>query len=60
MSFAFGFPLVQVVRDSLYAGNFASPIWVGLDNYRGVIADPELNVLFVSAEALQWPLVRYS
>ena len=40
MAFAFGYPLVHVVRDSFYAGNFASPIWVGLDNYRGVISDP--------------------
>ena len=40
MLFAFGFPLVQVVRDSFYAGNFDSPIWVGLDNYKGVIDDP--------------------
>jgi len=40
MVFAFGYPLVQVVRDSFYAGNFASPIWVGLDNYKGVISDP--------------------
>ena len=40
MAFAFGFPLVQVVRDSFYAGNFDSPIYVGLDNYRGVLADP--------------------
>jgi ABC-type sugar transport system permease subunit len=40
MAFAFGFPLVQVVRDSFYAGNFDSPIWVGLDNYKGVVDDP--------------------
>src|SRR5476649_2461682 len=40
MAFAFGFPLVQVVRDSFYAGNFDAPIWVGLDNYKGVINDP--------------------
>ena len=40
MAFAFGYPLVQVVRDSFYAGNFASPIWVGLDNYKGVIDGP--------------------
>ena len=40
MAFAFGYPLVQVVRDSFYAGNFSSPIWVGLDNYKGVISDP--------------------
>ena len=40
MVFAFGFPLVQVVRDSFYAGNFSSPIWVGLDNYKGVLSDP--------------------
>ena len=38
MAFAFGYPLVQVVRDSFYAGNFSSPIWVGLDNYKGVIS----------------------
>src|SRR5437763_12781741 len=43
MAFAFGFPLVQVVRDSFYAGNFVSPIWVGLDNYRGVLSDPEFR-----------------
>src|SRR4029453_5718793 len=40
MVFAFGYPLAQVIRDSFYAGNFASPIWGGLDNYRGVIPDP--------------------
>src|SRR5256885_5191914 len=40
MAFAFGFPIVQVVRDSFYAGSFDSPIWVGLDNYRGVVSDP--------------------
>jgi multiple sugar transport system permease protein len=40
MAFAFGFPLVQVVRDSFYAGNFDAPVWVGLDNYKGVINDP--------------------
>jgi ABC-type sugar transport system permease subunit len=41
MAFAFGFPLVQVVRDSFYAGDFSnSPIWVGLDNYKGVLSDP--------------------
>src|SRR5437773_29559 len=43
MGFAFAFPLVQVVRDSFYAGNFAAPIWVGLDNYKGVIDDPEFR-----------------
>ena len=43
MGFAFAFPLVQVVRDSFYAGSFASPIWVGLDNYKGVIDDPEFR-----------------
>ena len=26
MAFAFGFPFVQVVRDSFYAGNFDAPI----------------------------------
>jgi ABC-type sugar transport system permease subunit len=31
------------VRESFYAGPFASPIWVGLDNYRGVIDDPEFR-----------------
>ena len=40
IAFAFGFPLVQVVRDSFYAGNFDSPIYVGLANYRGVLSDP--------------------
>src|SRR5437867_12906007 len=40
MAFAFGFPLVQVVRDSFYAESFDSPIWVGLDNYKGVVDDP--------------------
>src|SRR2546430_12384448 len=40
MAFAFGFPLVQVIRDSFYAGNFNAPIWVGLDNYKGVVDDP--------------------
>jgi ABC-type sugar transport system permease subunit len=43
IAFAFGFPLVQVVRDSFYAGNFDSPIWVGLDNYKGVIHDPSFR-----------------
>src|SRR3984893_15209066 len=43
MAFAFGFPLVQVVRDSFYAGSFGAPIWVGLDNYKGVINDPEFR-----------------
>ena len=33
----------QVVRDSLYAGNFDSPIWVGLDNYKGVLSDPQFR-----------------
>jgi ABC-type sugar transport system permease subunit len=40
MAFAFGFPLVQVVRDSFYAGNFDAPIYVAFDNYKGVINDP--------------------
>jgi ABC-type sugar transport system permease subunit len=40
IAFGFGFPLVQVVRDSFYAGNFDAPIWVGLDNYKGVVDDP--------------------
>src|SRR3989440_10162117 len=40
MAFAFGFPLVQVVRDSFYAGNFDAPIYVAFDNYKGVIDDP--------------------
>ena len=39
----FLFPLVQVVRDSFYAGSFDSPVWVGLANYRGVIDDPEFR-----------------
>lgn len=43
MAFAFGYPLVQVVRESFYVGSFSSPIWVGLDNYRGVIDDPEFR-----------------
>ena len=44
MAFAFGFPLVQVVRDSFYAGDFSnSPIWVGLDNYKGVLSDPQFR-----------------
>src|SRR5262249_20705009 len=44
MAFAFGFPLVQVVRDSFYAGDFTtSPIWVGLDNYKGVVSDPQFQ-----------------
>jgi ABC-type sugar transport system permease subunit len=42
-AFAFGFPLVQVVKDSFYAGNFDAPIWVGLDNYKGVIHDPSFR-----------------
>ena len=48
MAFAFGYPLVQVVRDSFYAGYFDSPIWVGLDNYRGVIDDPEFRQSLVN------------
>ena len=48
MAFAFGYPLVQVIRDSFYAGNFASPIWVGLDNYRGVIQDPAFHQSLVN------------
>ena len=48
MAFAFGYPLVQVVRDSFYAGNFAAPIWVGLDNYKGVIDDPEFRQSLVN------------
>jgi ABC-type sugar transport system permease subunit len=43
MAFAFAYPLVQVVRESFYAGSFASPVWVGLDNYRGVVDDPEFR-----------------
>jgi multiple sugar transport system permease protein len=43
MGFAFGYPLVQVVRDSFYAGNFDSPIYVAFDNYKGVINDPEFR-----------------
>ena len=43
MGFAFGYPLVQVVRDSFYAGNFDSPIYVAFDNYKGVIDDPEFR-----------------
>ena len=43
IGFAFGYPLVQVVRDSFYAGSFDAPTWVGLDNYRGVIDDPEFR-----------------
>jgi ABC-type sugar transport system permease subunit len=43
MVFAFGFPLVQVVRESFYAGSFSSPVWVGLDNYRGVLEDDEFR-----------------
>jgi ABC-type sugar transport system permease subunit len=43
MGFAFGYPLVQVVRESFYAGSFDSPVWVGLANYRGVLDDPEFR-----------------
>src|SRR5947208_6552289 len=43
MAFAFGFPLVQVVRDSFYAGNFDAPIYVAFDNYKGVINDPQFR-----------------
>lgn len=43
MVFAFGYPLVQVVRESLYVGSFSSKIWVGLDNYKGVIDDPQFR-----------------
>ncbi|HEY1480312.1 MAG TPA: sugar ABC transporter permease [Gaiellales bacterium] len=48
MGFAFGYPLVQVVRESFYAGSFDSPTWVGLDNYRGVIDDPEFRQSLVN------------
>jgi ABC-type sugar transport system permease subunit len=43
LGFTFGYPLVQVVRESFYAGSFDSPVWVGLDNYRGVLDDPEFR-----------------
>jgi len=44
IAFAFGYPLVQVVRYSFYAGDFTtSPIWVGLDNYKGVVSDPQFQ-----------------
>src|SRR4051812_4262047 len=43
MAFAFGYPLVQVVRESFYAGSFSSPVWVGLDNYKGVLDDDEFR-----------------
>jgi ABC-type sugar transport system permease subunit len=43
LGFTFGYPLVQVIKDSFYAGSFDSPVWVGLDNYRGVIDDPEFR-----------------
>ena len=48
MGFAFGFPLVQVIRDSFYAGNFDSPVWVGLDNYKGVVDDPAFRQSLVN------------
>ncbi len=43
MAFVIGYPLVQVVRYSFYAGNFSDPIWVGLDNYKGVLEDPSFH-----------------
>jgi ABC-type sugar transport system permease subunit len=43
LAFTFGYPLVQVVRDSFYAGSFDAPVWVGLDNYSGVVSDPEFR-----------------
>jgi ABC-type sugar transport system permease subunit len=48
LGFTFGYPLVQVVRESFYAGSFDSPVWVGLDNYRGVIDDPEFRQALVN------------
>jgi ABC-type sugar transport system permease subunit len=39
---------VQVVRESFYAGSFDAPTWVGLDNYRGVIDDPEFRQSLVN------------
>lgn len=37
--FGFGIPLVSVVRNSLYAGNFYELDFVGLDNFRIMFAD---------------------
>ena len=48
LAFTFGYPLVQVVRESFYAGSFDAPTWVGLDNYRGVIDDPEFRQSLVN------------
>src|SRR5439155_1140926 len=48
MAFAFGYPLVQVVRDSFYAGNFDAPIYVAFDNYKGVINDAEFRQSLVN------------
>src|SRR6476469_3372260 len=48
MGFAFGYPLVQVVRESFYAGSFDAPVWVGLDNYRGVLDDAEFRQSLVN------------
>jgi ABC-type sugar transport system permease subunit len=48
MGFVFAYPLAQVVHESFYAGSFDSPVWVGLDNYRGVIDDPEFRQSLVN------------
>jgi ABC-type sugar transport system permease subunit len=48
LAFTFAYPLVQVVRESFYAGSFDSPVWVGLDNYRGVVDDPEFRQSLVN------------
>jgi ABC-type sugar transport system permease subunit len=48
LGFTFGYPLVRVVRDSFYAGSFDSPVWVGLDNYRGVLDDDEFRQSIVN------------
>jgi ABC-type sugar transport system permease subunit len=37
--FGFGYPLVSVVRNSLYTGSIYSMRWVGLGNFRALAAD---------------------
>ncbi len=38
--FAFGYPLVQVIRYSFYAGSMGQMTWVGTANYSTVVHDP--------------------
>jgi ABC-type sugar transport system permease subunit len=40
LALVFGYPLVTVIRDSLYSGDPQSLVYVGLDNYRAALSDP--------------------